>query len=67
MNWILIKDIHPDDSLEDILVSCQQVVYMARFNGGAWLLYYSDAGLSECSKDDKAALTHWMPLPELPK
>ena len=67
MEWISIKDKMPERSNIDILVNVKNCCFMGRYDKGGWDLYFSDAGLATAGDYHKPEITHWMPLPELPK
>ena len=72
--WISVKDRLPDKDENYIVTACDEgcsagegiwystVVVVAEYYKGSWTWYY---GGHEFSLD--GIVTHWMPLPELPK
>ena len=72
--WISVKDRLPDKDENYIVAACDEgcpagegiwystVVVVAEYYKGSWTWYY---GGHEFSLD--GIVTHWMPLPELPK
>ena len=65
--WISVKDRLPEDSndgyADAVLVTDGFVQHMAYFVGGEWR--FAESG--EIKEPMWYRITHWMPLPELPK
>lgn len=65
--WISVEDrlpeAHDDGSVDVVLVTDDFFIHMAYFNHGIWR--FCESG--EMKEEMFYNVTHWMPLPELPK
>lgn len=62
MNWINVKDQMPDGYLPVLAVNNKGVIRIAEY-----AFYEKEWWKVPTSKLAKHPITHWMPLPELPK
>ena len=69
--WISVKDRLPDKYLDVlILVQCPDNISFIPYVAIAWKSTDDDSWDSDCldfNDDTDGIVTHWMPLPELPK
>ena len=72
MEWISVKDRLPDNH-RAVLIVCEGTtiggatpIAIGSFGGGFWSIADGD-GTMYLTKYRHCIVTHWMPLPELPK
>jgi len=70
MNWISVKDELPEKGVW-VLVYLDESVTSGKYLGGRWseweLTWLGIHGCGCCGDDSEDIVTHWMPLPKLPK
>lgn len=68
MEWIKCSDRLPENEVDVIVLwfknSIYRAVYIGYFDGDEWHLQLSDYNHKQFNNEH---VTHWMPLPELPK
>lgn len=68
--WVSVKDRLPDEDEGDVLLvqtnGQLSTVYTGNYSGGKWSLYCDDGVVFDC-EDNYYWISHWKPLPSLPK
>ena len=62
--WISVRDSLPEDGKRILCISSSNIIYTKMYEEG---IFYDGTTYCYCPDGKIANVTHWMPLPEVPK